>query len=308
MFQTEALPAEFVELIDNLFDSLNGWTTLPKHGKVYNCCLQDNSPHLALWNKVLSQLPKWELFDKGTGKNVTNIYHFVKGWEISIRSIIALWNTLKVEGLKYLNLRNLNQDSVENLFCQIRQHGVLSNTAPTKNKEDENEDFQKITECIPEWKDLEKLNTNACQALSYVSGYIVKKIHIPDDCSQCRVHLFATEQLQHYLFTSFKEYSLTIDALTYPSNQVIMLVQNLYNIMYKFCDVNGHKSKLESTFKEAFFKNYVSTFCSLHRCDNIIVDKTLPFLIFKYVKDKLKKKPWQLSSGHYGKIKHFTVA
>ncbi|XP_018371203.1 PREDICTED: uncharacterized protein LOC108766419 [Trachymyrmex cornetzi] len=110
IFQAEALQtAEFVELIDNLFDSLNGWTTLAKHGKVYNCCLQDNSPHLALWNKVLSQLPKWELFDKGTGKNVTNIYHFVKGWEISIKSIIALWNALKVDGLKYLNLRNLNQ-------------------------------------------------------------------------------------------------------------------------------------------------------------------------------------------------------
>jgi len=78
----------------------------------------------------LSQLPKWKLFNKDTGKNITNTYHFIKDWEISIRSIIALWNSLKVIGLKYLNLRNLNQDSVENLFCQIHQHGV-SNTAPT---------------------------------------------------------------------------------------------------------------------------------------------------------------------------------
>ncbi|XP_039308510.1 uncharacterized protein LOC105202523 [Solenopsis invicta] len=131
MFPAEALQtAEFVELIDNLFDSLNGWTTLPKHGKIYNCCLQDDSPHLDLWNKVLLQIPKWELFDKVTGKNVTNTYQFVKGWEISIRSIITLWNSLQTVGLKYLNLRNLNQDSIENLFCQIRQHGI-SNTAPT---------------------------------------------------------------------------------------------------------------------------------------------------------------------------------
>jgi len=44
-FPAEALEtAEFVELINNLFDSLNGWSTLPwKHGEVYNCCLQDNS-------------------------------------------------------------------------------------------------------------------------------------------------------------------------------------------------------------------------------------------------------------------------
>jgi len=51
-----------------------------------------------------------------------------------------------------------------------------------------------------------------------------------------------------------------------------------------------------------------NTFCSFHWCDNIIVDKSLPFLIFKYVKGKLKKKPQQFSSGHYGKIKHFIVA
>jgi len=364
MFPAEALEtAEFVELIDNLFDSLNGWSTLPKHGKVYNCCLQDNSPHLALWNKILSQLPKWKLFNKDTGKNVTNTYHFIKGWEISIRSIIALWNSLKVVGLKYLNLRNLNQDSVENLFCQIRQHGV-SNTAPTchqfiaalktvglnnlsepitktanckddytehvcsfrnfiknitinakenkenENEEDESEDFQNMIDCISEWTDLEELNTDACQALSYVSGYIVKKIHIPDNCLQCQVDLFATEQLPHHLLTIFKEHSSTDDSLTYPSNQVIVLVQNLHNAVYKFCNINGHKSKLESTFKEQFFKNYVSTFCSFHRCDNIItsVDKSLSFLIFKYVKDKLKKKLQQLSSDHYGKIKHFIVA
>jgi len=125
---------------------------------------------------------------------------------------------------------------------------------------------------------------------------------------QCQVDLFATEQLPHHLLTIFKERSSTVDALTYPSNQVIVLVQNLHNAVYKFCNINGHKSKLESTFKEQFFKNYVSTFSSLHRCDNIIVDKSLPFLIFKYVKDKLKKKPQQLSSGHYGKIKHFIVA
>jgi len=97
MFPAEALEtAEFVEFIDNLFDSLNGWSTLLKHGKVYNCCLQDNLPHLVLWNKILLQLPKWKLFNKDTGKNVTNTYHFIKGWEISIRSIIALWNSLKV--------------------------------------------------------------------------------------------------------------------------------------------------------------------------------------------------------------------
>lgn len=37
---------------------------------------------------------------------------------------------MKQKGLKFLSLRNLNQDPVENLFCQIRQHGI-SNVNPT---------------------------------------------------------------------------------------------------------------------------------------------------------------------------------
>ena len=80
-----------------------------------------------------------------------------------------------------------------------------------KNEEDENEDFHNKTDCIPEWTNLEKINIDACQALSYVSSYIVKKIHIPDDCSQCRFDLLATEQLLYHLFTTFKEYSPTTD-------------------------------------------------------------------------------------------------
>jgi len=43
------------------------------------CYLQDDSSYLTLWSKVLSQLSKWELFDKNMGKNITNTYHFVKG-------------------------------------------------------------------------------------------------------------------------------------------------------------------------------------------------------------------------------------
>ena len=40
------------------------------------------------------------------------------------------WATLKKEGFSYLCVRILNQDPVENLFCNIRQHGI-ANTNPT---------------------------------------------------------------------------------------------------------------------------------------------------------------------------------
>jgi len=92
----DMFPAEALEMLLNLlkFNSLNGWSTLPKHGKIYNCCLQqDISSHLALWNKVLSQLPKWKLFNKDTRKTSQTHQR-----EIKIDYCIA-WNSLKAVDL-----------------------------------------------------------------------------------------------------------------------------------------------------------------------------------------------------------------
>lgn len=57
-------------------------------------------------------------------------YQFTKGWVITIRSVIYLWKQLENLGFEYLNLRNLNQEPLENLFCEIRQHDI-SNSNPT---------------------------------------------------------------------------------------------------------------------------------------------------------------------------------
>jgi sulfur transfer protein SufE len=98
--------AEFVSFIDSLFDSLNGSQLRPSEGKNLQCALSKDSK---------------------SGQLRTN-FKFVEGWEITIRAIMHLWQNLK--GLQYLSLRNLNQDPVENLFSQVRQHGVC-NTNPT---------------------------------------------------------------------------------------------------------------------------------------------------------------------------------
>lgn len=129
---SEALfTAEFAQLMDNIFDSLNGSSLTPLDTKVYRCALSDTSPHLELWSKFLNDLNLWKLIDLHTGDNVTSQYSFIRGWQITIRSIIFLWNRLKqLPGIHYLNLRGLNQDPIENLFCNIRQHG-FQNTNPT---------------------------------------------------------------------------------------------------------------------------------------------------------------------------------
>lgn len=81
------------------------------------------------------------------------------------------------------------------------------------------------------------------------------------------------------------------------------LIQNVHDRLFHFCDENGHKSNLESVFENIFFNNYSSQFCTIHHCDNMIVKYSLPFLLYKYVKDK--KKPVVLTSGHYEKTNQF---
>lgn len=106
---TESLEtAEFAELIDNLFDSLNGYTKHAQDGKKYRCVLRNDSPHLELWSKLLPEITDWKLIDIKTEKDVTTQYQFIKGWIITIRSVIYLWKQLENLGFEYLNLRNLN--------------------------------------------------------------------------------------------------------------------------------------------------------------------------------------------------------
>lgn len=79
---------------------------------------------------MLREMAQWKIFDLTTNKNTSNSYSFVTGWQITLQSVIHIWNNLKILGFKYLSLRSFNQDPLETLFGVIRQHGVC-NTNPT---------------------------------------------------------------------------------------------------------------------------------------------------------------------------------
>ncbi|KAJ8913902.1 hypothetical protein NQ315_005699 [Exocentrus adspersus] len=124
--------AEFVHTIDNLFDSLNGSHLNSPDGKILKCALSEESPHLKFWSDLLPKIRDWKIIDCETGQ-LRNNYKFHEGWQTTVKAIMRLWANLKDKGLQYLLLRNLNQDPLENLFGQIRQHGIC-NTNPTPHQ------------------------------------------------------------------------------------------------------------------------------------------------------------------------------
>lgn len=75
--------------------------------------VSENWFHLKLWPEL---------------KKINQSMHFLKsdsqlkGFLITISSLQDIWSYVKQLGFKFLNLRQLNQDSLENLFGFIRHH------------------------------------------------------------------------------------------------------------------------------------------------------------------------------------------
>lgn len=49
---------------------------------------------------------------------------FKNGWVQTIQGIKLLWHIVQNKGFSFLITRLLNQDSIENLFCHVRQYGA----------------------------------------------------------------------------------------------------------------------------------------------------------------------------------------
>ena len=106
--------AEFIETFDQLFHAFNSARLMRSHK--YKHALSDNSGHITFLESCLRFLSKIK-----TGENV--VVPCIVGWQISIRSLIMLWQELKTVGFKYLLTNRLNQDCLENLFSIIRGKG-----------------------------------------------------------------------------------------------------------------------------------------------------------------------------------------
>lgn len=112
--------------MDKVFDSVNGSTVNAKDCKPLKCAIKENSPHIDFWHEAIKVFESMVFVNKKTGQK-TKQPVCIKNWVITLKSFEYLWLKLKADNLKFLILRNINQDSLECLFGSIRSHGVRYN-------------------------------------------------------------------------------------------------------------------------------------------------------------------------------------
>ena len=107
--------ADFVKLMDKLFNTFNSSSV--SSSQPFRHALKVNSGHVSFLNEALGMLDGLTL---PSGK----IPPCFKGWQMSIRSLLALWDDLHINHkYSFLLTNRLNQDCIENMFSMIRAKG-----------------------------------------------------------------------------------------------------------------------------------------------------------------------------------------
>jgi hypothetical protein len=109
--------AQFVEIMDKLFDLLNSFHT--SNATKFNRAFKGEQYQLDLLNGCLQFFSEIKVVNK-TGKDVTNRMKFINSFIITMKGLIQLWDCLR-EKLKFLFTQIFNQDVLENFFGAIRQ-------------------------------------------------------------------------------------------------------------------------------------------------------------------------------------------
>lgn len=119
--------AEFIDIIDSIFDCLNSSSLSNRHGKPYSTAIQlKNTPHLFLMNhrKFIKELEYY------SGNKKVRDPPYKNGLLLSINSILQLFSDLSSSKVKHDHLltRHIQQDFVEASFGIMREKAGCSST------------------------------------------------------------------------------------------------------------------------------------------------------------------------------------
>lgn len=121
--------AEVVEELDRLFDCTNGPSSKHDVKKNIRTNVSKSSFHHKLWPKYQTMLKTLTFLKSDSQIRLKNV-RCINGYITTISSLQDIWKYVAAKNFKYLNLRQLNQDAIENLFGIIRQHSP-TNRNPT---------------------------------------------------------------------------------------------------------------------------------------------------------------------------------
>lgn len=112
--------------MDKTFDSLNASKLVSDPGKPLTGAvnIESESIHINHWNKAIKLFESMKFIDKNTKIPVKRQPPCITNWVFTLKSFKYLWFKLKKQySFKFLLTRNINQDSLECFFGNIRSHG-----------------------------------------------------------------------------------------------------------------------------------------------------------------------------------------
>ena len=114
--------AELLSNFDGIFDSLNSSSL--SSTKLYKQAISKDSPHQEFLEDMLKFVISIKVVDPSSQEDVTNKLRCLKGLQLTINGVLALWSDLQENHARqFLMTRRLNQDPLENFFGLIRQQG-----------------------------------------------------------------------------------------------------------------------------------------------------------------------------------------
>ena len=275
--------AELISNFDKIFNCLNSSSL--NSPKCHQRAISENSIHHKFLTDMVKFIRSIKVINRSNQQDITNQLKCLNGLVLTINSVLSLWSVLKEqESLEFLLTRRLNQDPLENFFGTIRQQGGNSDNPtplqftrafrklfydhylilPRGNcTEDldsvlvdhQGKDVQKHTAQpessrfevnVTDYKTGLESNLIGLNAITYVSGYLVKKClakHCCDICTKELVNKQVTNSAQ--LFCFFKGYD---ELEKNPSGQTGGLITPSDNFV-------SYITGLEATFVVEFENN-----------------------------------------------------